>query len=112
MPAPRCAPCTARRLPRHRSALPTIPLPKTNTDLVDTTCTECLHIMVVLYHTTLFGSTERGGNACSPPAAASPGRSELRARGARGRLLFWMERAGLQAVVLTRPGPVSWLTGG
>src|SRR5215469_12939457 len=145
MPAPRCAPCTARRLPRHRSALPTSPLPKTNTDLVDTHCTECLHIMVVLYHTTSFGSTERGGGGCSPPSAASPwpavlarggdppeppdaaaaaarlghavpaasaGRSEARARGARGRLLFWMERAGVQAVVLTRPGPVSWLTGG
>src|SRR5215472_8083158 len=80
MPAPRCAPCTARRLPRHRSALPTIPLPKTNTDLVDTHCTECLHIMVVLYHTTLFGSTERGGNACSPPSAASP-RPAVLARG-------------------------------
>jgi Xaa-Pro aminopeptidase len=39
-------------------------------------------------------------------------RSELRARAARERLLPWVERTGLPALVLTRPGPVSWLTGG
>ena len=50
--------------------------------------------MVVLYHTTSFGSTEQ------------------RARAARERLLPWVERTGRPALVLTRPGPVSWLTGG
>ena len=39
-------------------------------------------------------------------------RSQLRARAARERLLPWVERTGLPALVLTRPGPVSWLTGG
>jgi multiple sugar transport system permease protein/raffinose/stachyose/melibiose transport system permease protein len=35
-----------------------------------------------------------------------------RACAARDRLLAWMDRAGLPALVLTAPGPVAWLTGG
>jgi Xaa-Pro aminopeptidase len=35
-----------------------------------------------------------------------------RARAARERLLAWLDRAGLNAVVLTAPGPVAWITGG
>src|SRR5215831_5819539 len=49
----------------------------------------------------------RGG----PPAGTQP-RSVLRARASRDRLLTWMDRAGLPALVLTAPGPVAWLTGG
>ena len=63
---------------------------------------------------------ERGGGCCSLPERAVPvlnvapglARSEQRARAARERLLLWVERTGLPALVLTRPGPVSWLTGG
>jgi Xaa-Pro aminopeptidase len=40
------------------------------------------------------------------------GRSVLRARAARERLLPWLDREGVPGLVLTRPGPVSWLTGG
>ena len=35
-----------------------------------------------------------------------------RARAARERLLPWLAAGGLPGLVLTRPGPVSWLTGG
>ena len=36
----------------------------------------------------------------------------LRARAARDRLLPWLAAGRLPGLVLTRPGPVSWLTGG
>ena len=57
------------------------------------------------------------GDAVEPPgtgpeAVTGPGRSVLRARAARGRLTGWLDREGLPGLVLTRPGPVSWLTGG
>src|SRR6266567_4856015 len=59
--------------------------------------------MVILYHRTLFGTTERGDDAT---------RCQRRARAARARLLPWMAQRDLPGLVLTRPGPVSWLTGG
>jgi Xaa-Pro dipeptidase len=36
----------------------------------------------------------------------------LRAQAARERVLPWLKGEGLPGLVLTRPGPVSWLTGG
>ncbi len=39
-------------------------------------------------------------------------RSVLRAQAARERMLPWLKAEGLAGLVLTRPGPVSWLTGG
>jgi Xaa-Pro aminopeptidase len=36
----------------------------------------------------------------------------LRARAASERVLAWLKAEGLPGLVLTRPGPVSWLTGG
>src|SRR5262245_1281161 len=72
MPGPRCAPCIGRRRSRHRSALPTILAANTNTDFIDTPYHECLHIMVVLYHTTTFCSTERAANPARCLRAASP----------------------------------------
>jgi Xaa-Pro aminopeptidase len=39
-------------------------------------------------------------------------RSVLRAKAARERLAGWLERESVPGVVLTRPGPVAWLTGG
>ena len=36
----------------------------------------------------------------------------LRAQAARERVLPWLAAEGLPGLVLTRPGPVSWLTGG
>jgi Xaa-Pro dipeptidase len=36
----------------------------------------------------------------------------LRARAARERVLPWLAAEGVPGLVLTRPGPVSWLTGG
>jgi Xaa-Pro dipeptidase len=64
----------------------------------------------------MAGVLARGGGPPEAPAAG-PGpvagpRSVLRARAARERLAGWMEREGLPGLVLTRPGPVSWLTGG
>ena len=47
-----------------------------------------------------------------PRAGARSGRSVLRARAARERLLPWLAAQRLPGLVLTRPGPVSWLTGG
>jgi Xaa-Pro aminopeptidase len=39
-------------------------------------------------------------------------RSVLRAQAARERVLPWLKAEGLPGLVLTSPGPVSWLTGG
>jgi len=39
-------------------------------------------------------------------------RSVLRAQAARERVLPWLKGEGRPGLVLTRPGPVSWLTGG
>ncbi len=61
--------------------------------------------MVILYHRTPFGNTEQTGGF-------EPPRSVLRARAARERLLPWLGQKELPGLVLTRPGPVSWLTGG
>ena len=61
--------------------------------------------MVILYHRTSFGTTERN-------AHPEPLRSVLRARAARERVLPWLDREELPGLVLTGPGPVSWLTGG
>jgi len=47
-----------------------------------------------------------------PVAGAGPGRSVERAGAARERVLPWLKAERLPGVVLTRPGPVSWLTGG
>jgi len=66
----------------------------------------------------------RGGGPPEPPRwpAAPPdpppdgsfavSRSVLRAGAARERILPWLAGEGLAGLVLTRPGPVSWLTGG
>jgi Xaa-Pro dipeptidase len=59
----------------------------------------------------------RGDNPPEPPDAGSgahagSGRSVPRARAARERVLAWLDLQGLPGLVLTRPGPVSWLTGG
>jgi len=63
---------------------------------------------------------ERGGERYSLLGWAVPvlsvdsglASSELRARAAKERLLPWLDGAEVPALVLTRPGPVSWLTGG
>jgi len=49
-----------------------------------------------------------------PPDGLRPrhARSVDRARAARERVLPWLKAEGLPGLVLTRPGPVSWLTGG
>jgi len=47
-----------------------------------------------------------------PDAGAGASRSVPRARAARERLGAWLDRAGAPGLVLTRPGPVAWLTGG
>src|SRR5579859_776093 len=66
-------------------------------------------------------SASPGGRPAGPPrrpAAPPTGerrpmtRSVLRAKAARGRLAGWLERDSVPGVVLTRPGTVSWLTGG
>jgi Xaa-Pro dipeptidase len=51
-------------------------------------------------------------NPLPPVAGVGPGRSVERAGAARERVLPWLKAEGLRGVVLTRPGPVSWLTGG
>ena len=93
--------------------------------------------MVILYHRTPFGTTERAANAACRLSAASPGpavpargddppeppgglrprepgasRSVQRAGAARERVLVWLKATGLPGLVLTRPGAVAWLTGG
>src|SRR5438067_6834748 len=93
--------------------------------------------MVILYHRTPFGITERAANAACRLSAASPGpavpargddppeppgglrprepgasRSVQRAGAARERVLVWLKATGLPGLVLTRPGAVAWLTGG
>ena len=63
----------------------------------------------------------RGGDHPEPPGGLWPRRpgvgagstrSVQRADAARDRLLPWLAAGGLPGLVLTRPGPVSWLTGG
>ena len=46
------------------------------------------------------------------PGEPSVTRSVLRAGTARERAARWLQQQGLPGLVLTRPGPVSWLTGG
>jgi Xaa-Pro dipeptidase len=55
---------------------------------------------VILYHTTVFGSTEHS-------------RSTDRAAAARARISAWLAEHGrLAGLVLTTPGAVAWATGG
>src|SRR5690348_5206401 len=56
----------------------------------------------------------RGGDPPEPPDGLRPGlaRSVERARAARERAGGWLEQNELPGLVLTGPGPVSWLTGG
>ncbi len=55
---------------------------------------------MILHHTTSFGYTERQT------------RSVARAESARRRLLRWLRERPAQAVVLTSPAAVAWITGG
>ena len=60
----------------------------------------CLAPNVILYHTTVFGSTEHS-------------RSTDRADAARARISAWLaDHAQLAGLALTTPGAVAWATGG